>query len=239
MKYIISLVLLFVPLNNACAEFSDVFNATGRIWSYYKAKDAKTDTVFLKAACGTAVVYHADDKVFYMLTAGHVVEEKKNFKVNVNGEDKEIEFTRYSIGVEFFFDGYKTSPMHVKLLGINYKKNTTDDLSMLSVEKKYFKGKTSPTPIKLADENQPIFRQARIISCGCAKGSWPTAWQGHVVNFNPQTIKFTPGPHGGRSGSAIFSKDGTTIIGIIIWKGEDGTAISIKDIYRQMVNMRK
>jgi hypothetical protein len=70
-----------------------------------------------------------------------------------------------------------------------------------------------------------------IMSVGCAKGAWPTAWIGHANGYDQEShLLFTPPPQDGRSGSALFNESGE-IVGLIFARSNDdgiGLACSLQ-----------
>jgi len=236
MKIIITLIVLLVA-SPAFASIKEAMQATVRFSVYYKAEiEGKK---FQKRSGGSGVVYREDDDSLFLLTAAHILKEKKEFSIVEDGPKHE--FARTRIMVHLFTNGFSSPLVDAKLHWSQLNGSSVyNDMAMLSVEKKSLGRYPLPKPIPLADKDRTIKLNERIMSCGCPNMSWPTAWLGHVSEtpFSVDCFKFQPPPIGGRSGSAIFDNDGNYVVGILIWKarvdGGSGTAISPYGIHRQI-----
>lgn len=215
MKYLVAALMIF-SVNAADASIKNAMSSTCRINVVYTEHEEieqpdgdiitkKTD----KQAVASGVVYNEYEGRFWIITAGHVL-KKDNIK---------------KISAEFFFNGKATKPIVGRQDWVAYKKDTNMDLAIFSIPADGLDIK----PIPFADRDAVLKKDQTVFSCGCPEGGWPTAWMGHVVENYVYTFKFRPKPHAGRSGSGIFTEDGKSLLGIIIW--QDGTAVSIKGVY--------
>jgi hypothetical protein len=156
---------------------------------------------------GTGVVYAEDANYFYICSAGHVLRN--------NGiQDKTAK-------IGFFCEGRRSQLVDSEVLWTEYKANTSDDLGVIRLKKELVKG----LPIKVIpfdSERDPISVDSSITSWGCANGSWVTGWSGRVTSSNNNYIYFNPNPAVGRSGSPIFNKDSSKIVGIIVMQSTSG-----------------
>jgi hypothetical protein len=176
--------------------------------------------VICQATCkvnrATGVVFSQDEEDIWIITAGHCV-------VDDYGQKEEIK-------VRFYHTGFQSHPLDARILWHVYEENTTNDLAILKVSKKDFLEYPLPKPIPLGEADVKAKSREVVMSYGCAKASWPTGWKGCVVSVGTDRFKFHPPPLPGRSGSGIFNKEGTYILGIIIW--QDGTAVSLPHIHK-------
>jgi hypothetical protein len=187
---------------------------------------AGNDSV-LNIGSGTCV--KEDDKYFYILTNGHVVE---NYK---------------TVTVEFFKAGYKARGIRGEVIWQRYAEKTDVDFAIIRVNKSDF-GKYPPRVIPLAPKGYRIVSGNYIAAVGCPSARWAQAWEGHVLSIYSDRIIFTPPPIGGQSGSGIVvmikGKDNkwyTRIGAVLTWRIEEGQtaqggAIPISSLYALMEN---
>jgi len=235
MKLIFTLIVLLAS-STCFGSIQEAMQSTVRFYTYYEVDvDGKT---IKRRSGGSGVVYKEDDTHLFLLTAAHIMPEKKDMVVEKDGP--KIEFDRTKITAQFFTNGFSSPEIEAKLLWSHLRGSSIyNDMAELSVKKSDLGRYPLPKPIPLAEKTKGVRYKDRIMSCGCPNLSWPTAWFGHVSEtpFSVNVFKFIPPPIGGRSGSAIFNMDGTKVIGIIIWKSSGsggGTAISPYGIHRQL-----
>lgn len=198
----ISCALVLALANIAHAGFEEVIDATCSVNR------------------GSGVVFGQDQTHVWIISAAHCV---------LN--EKEVLEDTY---VRFFNTGKGSELMKAEVLWYKYSKGTTIDLAILKVEKKKFGSYPVPNPIPIASADKKVKTGDVVLSCGCPgknylDRNWPTAWKGHITSVSSRTFKFKPTPLPGRSGSGIFNKEGTHLIGIIIWR--DGTTVPLDKIY--------
>src|SRR6185369_17827982 len=121
---------------------------------------------------GSGFVFKEEKDDYLILTAGHVVHDKKDIKVR-------------------FFHGRAQSqafPVQVIKEVLDDKDDIENDLGVVRLTKKGY-NYDKPTVIKLGDkvdDKKPLF------NCGCALGSWPISWRGYTVDYPPDNLVFYP-----------------------------------------------
>lgn len=165
---------------------------------------------------GSGSVFLIEDGYVYVLTNAHVA-------------------TTIRMGLEFWSDGHLSS----KIFGSTVLRSVSRDVAVVAVEASVF-GRFLPTAIPLAPLETELYQGQAVFSVGCAKGSWATAWRGHVHGEpGDGRLAFNPTPALGRSGSAIYDADGEHIVGLLQAQRLDGLggnpiyglAIDIDTIY--------
>ena len=238
MRYLF-LSLVFVvsgQIEQATASPKEVMRATCRVYANYERHGDE------RRMAGTGIVVGETDKIFRILTAGHVIDDVEYFEVDARrGGKVDVEYKLKSVQVQFFTNGFPSELFAVHVVWKQHEVNKVKDLALITVDKKLFKHYPKPKPIPLASAKTVVGKNQRIFSCGCADARWPTLWMGHVRHIYKNRFEFHPDAISGRSGSAIFDEKCTKVIGIIIWKDTEdtdgGTAISISEIYKQIKNM--
>jgi hypothetical protein len=165
---------------------------------------------------GTGTIFHQDDEKVFIMTAAHVL----------NGEHSYLVVYFYGTGQASH--GMRATVEH-KAYGQGGK-----DIAIISIKKKSFNDHPIPKSIPIAKKGTITVGGQRLLSNGCPKLNWPSAWMGHFVKDLGDTFWFKPRPIPGRSGSAIFDDKGEHIIGIIIQYRSDGNgvAVSLEGIYK-------
>jgi len=207
--------------NPTFAPVGDVFDATCRIYSKSNIKDDPT-------VAGSGVVFKDDKTHFWIMTAGHVVLDKKGKK--------------RILSVDFFHSGFRSHKIKAEIMFSIYKPRynkkgkhlrSTNDLAIIKIKKIDLKKYPHPKPIPLAKKDYDPKAKDVIVSCGSADGAWSTAWRGHISEEFDGGFYFLPIPAPGRSGSGIFDKKSEKIIGILVMTSDtEGTAISHTKIYQ-------
>ena len=175
----------------------------------------------LKATCrvnrGTGVAFREEEKTIWILTAAHCI-------ANDDGQLHETY-------VQFFSNGYQSHKMKAVVAWHIYEsdQDIVRDLAVLKVKKADFKTYPLPKIMPLARKQTRVSKGNLVFSCGCPRSGWPTAWIGHLKHADERVIKVVPPPLPGRSGSAVYNKEGE-IVGIILRR--DGKSISHKEIYK-------
>ena len=168
---------------------ADIIDATCRV---------KKQTSQGRSGIGTGCVFHVQGGNAYVLTNYHVAGQ-------VGGQ----------VQVTFWRSGYRSVPATGRVVWAAYTRGAPRDISVVEVSLAQLGG-WAPAPVPLATED--IRPGDPIVSTGCSKGNWPSTWRGHVKSIRQGTLHFSPPPAGGRSGSAIFSADGQTIVGLLAWR---------------------
>lgn len=205
-----ALLVAFIWLlaySQSCADISDCIEATCRI----------SMKIGEESHVGTGTIFERRGDDYLILTNAHVVGTSK------------------TVQVEFWRMGYQTpkpargSVTHRWLIDGAHR-----DIAIVSVPAAYFGDYEPPTiPICPRDYKQ---QTRTVLSCGCARGSWPTAWRGHVTGTRDgASVEFTPSPANGRSGSALFDPTGSMIVGLVAWRDDEkgvGIAMHAGELYR-------
>jgi hypothetical protein len=76
-------------------------------------------------------------------------------------------------------------------------------------------GNRKPVPIPLANPQTVLAAGTPVFSVGCPGGSAPSLLKCRVLRHSPRELTFSPWPELGRSGSAIFTADGSQVVAVI------------------------
>lgn len=139
---------------------------------------------------GTGCVFSHHAGYVYILTNEHVV-----------GSAREVD-------CEFWQQGHLSR----KIRGVVTSTTTEADAAVIAIPLDSFGGAVPPA-VPLA--TRAMIPGETVISVGCAKGAWATTFIGHIKSDDGEEIQFIPPPANGRSGSAIFSSDGSCIVGLL------------------------
>jgi len=160
------------------------------------------------SGCAFAV---AEGKV-WVLTAAHVVESANQ------------------VACEFWHEGHISQPLAGQVAG----RDTAYDVATVVVPIQAFQG-VLPKTVPMAPPDFVVRPGATVTSAGCAHGAWATGVKGHALGYSGLNLHFAPPPADGRSGSAIFDRDGRYIVGVVSARttsGEiHGIASSIQAVY--------
>jgi hypothetical protein len=210
MKFLTSLILALALCVPASATMKDVVNATVRISPSQG-----------QGAMGTGCVTSVTDTDIYIITNAHVVGGKR------------------SVNIEFWRAGLKCNYKVPATLTFQRGPSDQIDVAIMKVSKRDTGG-WSPKPIPLADPSWQYADGQELLSAGCARGAWPTAWSGHAVGLDRQGhLVFEPIPAQGRSGSAITDAAGERIVALLFAKdpegrGKYGYAVTIHRLAREL-----
>ncbi len=200
---VVVMLLAAVVLLSARYATGDVLDATVRIFDQGGGPR------------GTGTVFADSGGKLYISTCEHVVEGQS------------------SLSAEFYRDGYasKKIPARIVLRG----RRRGADGAVLTVPRSAFGQRGPPRPIPWAKAGTVVQKGDTILSVGCANGAWATLFRGHVTEVSRKEglIYFIPAPAGGRSGSAIFNKDGSEILGILFARvgGDTGGIATSVDVF--------
>lgn len=162
---------------------------------------------------GSGVVFEHSQETVFVLTCAHVVKRSR------------------TIRCEFWGNGEARKPVTGYV--VSRVENDTVDAAVVAISDDQFNG-VIPTVIPIAPRGTVIPAGATVMSVGCARGAWPTAWRGKILRSQYGDLRFWPVPADGRSGAAIFSADGSKIIGLIrarTMNGREGIACPLRAIY--------
>lgn len=169
---------------------------------------------------GTGCVFAVQDGLVYLLTAGHVVADAAE------------------VTCEFWHDGHQSIPLKARVLA----RAGRVDAAVCVIEVNRFGG-LLPKPIPPSPVGFTLQPGDTLLSAGCARGAWATAWKGHLVTQQGGELWFQPPPAGGRSGSAVLDASGKYIVGVLVGRLEEGdqaigVAVSTDEIRRGLIGIR-
>lgn len=160
---------------------------------------------------GTGVVFERSDGFVYVLTNAHVVGRSP------------------SVRCEFWRHGHQSVPLQGRVIA----RSDAADAAIVAVPESAFGG-VLPAVVPLASRDYTLKAGQTVTSVGCSRGTWPTAWKGHVLGYADGDVHFVPPPAEGRSGSAVFDVDGERIVALIRARTIDdrrGIASSVQAVY--------
>jgi hypothetical protein len=165
---------------------------------------------------GTGCVFDRKGDSYLIITNNHVAGKKGN-----------------AVDVEFWAKGYQGKKVKGQVVQAWRNEQGHCDMDIVSVPC----SSISPvqiTPIPLAPRGSHAPTPS-IVSVGCPKAAWPSAWQGHITSARGRgAVEFTPPPQNGRSGSAICDETGEHVIGLLGWRDDSkgvGIAMHLEAIY--------
>lgn len=163
---------------------------------------------------GTGCAFAKDEAHYYVLTNAHVVD-----LANV-------------VRCQFWNHGAPAGEVAGRVLF--REESGPRDVAVVAVPRASVAWSVPVVPL-----GQPDYQfGSAIASVGCARGQWPTAWQGYVTTVDASAVEFMPAPADGRSGSAILDHAAERIVGLIAWRtGSVGRAISLPEIYAALQNV--
>jgi len=169
---------------------------------------------------GTGCVFAIEDDLVYLMTAAHVVERASE------------------VTCEFWRAGHRSIPLTARV----FARAGNIDAAICVIEVRRFGG-LLPRPIQPSPVGFMLQQGDTLLSAGCARGAWATAWKGHLVARHGGELWFQPPPAGGRSGSAVLDASGKYIVGILVGRLEEGDqavgiAVSTDEIRRGLLGMK-
>jgi len=135
-----------------------------------------------------------------------------------------------TVRCEFWRHGHLSRPLAGRVIGYSY----AADAAIVAVPESAFGG-LLPAVVPVAGPDCVLRPGQTVVSVGCANGTWPTGWKGHVVCYEGGGLRFVPPPADGRSGSAVFDAEGKKIVGLIRARDDEkgqGIATSVQALYR-------
>ncbi len=170
--------------------------------------------------CGTGVVFEQNQKHIYILTNAHVVD------------------TTHNASCTFWCGGHESLPIAGQVI-LNTAAQGVD-AAVIAVSTSNFE--TLPLCIPIAPQDTLLTEGQTIASAGCAKGSWPTLFRGHVIGATEAgEIRFSPAPMEGRSGSPLTDANGVKVVGLVRARTDsgEGLAVSLPQLYTAMQKTTK
>ncbi|HUT11795.1 MAG TPA: serine protease [Thermoguttaceae bacterium] len=161
---------------------------------------------------GTGCAFERSQGYVYVLTCAHVA-------------------TGDTVQCEFWRAGHQSTPLPGRVV----QRVPAVDAAIVAVREDAFGG-VLPATIPMADRSRVMQTGETVTSVGCAQGAWSTGWKGHVLGYGRDdgSLRFTPVPANGRSGSAVFDVEGTMIVGLLRARTVDdaqGIATSIQQLH--------
>ena len=133
-----------------------------------------------------------------------------------------------SLKIDFFDNGFITDPNEPASASASYLGNGLD-VSVTEVSKADLAADQPVIP--LAEPGYEPEPGETVIMIGCSDGRWPRARVGHVEKVEGGRIYYLPTSIGGDSGSAVFNRDCTKVIGLTTWSnGRQGIAQTVDSI---------
>lgn len=174
----------------------------------------------------TAFCIDEDDKNYYILSAGHTIDESHKLAKRYNIEDTT------SFNLTFNHNGTEKKISNAaKLIRYEYVISTTNDFSLLKFSKKILDDYKPLSVLKISDNIDDVSPGNVIWGYGYPDGGWPTALKGTILEQNAirsaESIRFFPPARPGRSGSPILNYDLRRVVGMTILSSrrlnEDGS----------------
>lgn len=193
---------------------------------------------FLDAACrvrsqydglGSGMVIAIREGNVYVLTARHVLDQS-----NERGQVTRHCRVGDAVSCDLWRSGHKSAPVRGAVVGVAQG----IDAAFLALPQAAFGG-VLPAYVPLAGPELLVSPGDTLMSIGCSRGTWATAFRGHALGYSQDgsMLYFTPAPANGRSGSALLSADGSCVVGVITVRREpegepmSGGAVSTRSIY--------
>jgi thiol-disulfide isomerase/thioredoxin len=206
MRHLLALLALLLP-SLSYAGMEDCYKATCRI----------------STGGGTGCVYAHENGQYFVLTNAHVAGTQPGRRMRC---------------LFNLLDGWERPVTGTVVFGkiLPLQQGYYRDLAVISIpDAEFERAGFRPSVIPFSSSRRTIQQGETITSVGCPGGELNSWWVGHVTQAGDPRFTFTPDPVGGRSGSAIFNRDGTEIIGLLAWGGGgQGVAQTVAEIYRAM-----
>jgi hypothetical protein len=154
-----------------------------------------TVRVSVQGGTGTGTVFREDDQFYYILTNAHVA-------------------TNQEVGLEFTKDHYPSPRFKGSL--VTRVMRSGIDVAVVRIAKSALPtGLTLPV-IPLATPEQ-VTSELFLVTSGCQAGERPSVQLTLTTRTTNGLIYYLPTSRPGRSGSALISRDGKTIQGLVAW----------------------
>lgn len=154
-----------------------------------------TVRVSVSGGTGTGTIFREDDQYYYVLTNAHVA-------------------TNQEVGLEFTKDHYPSPRFKGSL--VTRVMRSGIDVAVVRIAKSALpQGMTLPV-IPLATPEQ-VTSELFLVTSGCQAGERPSVQLTLTTRTTNGLIYYLPTSRPGRSGSALISRDGKTIQGLVAW----------------------
>lgn len=166
-----------------------------------KLREATCRVTNTSGGAGSGCVISADAAALYVLTNRHVVGDRG-----------------LSVSVEFWSGGRHTERLNGTVVMAS-RKTDAHDVALVRVMREDIPSGFAPEPIPLWEPGRKMDWSEPFLCAGCAAGRWPTVFEGRATKQPASNlVQFAPRPAGGRSGSALVSRDGARVIGLLAWR---------------------
>ena len=143
---------------------------------------------------GTGVVIAEDKENYYILTAGHVAQKfESDIKVIFYEEAEEM------VDAEVLFS---------KAPSIKELKTNHEDLAIIRIKKENLSRSLKPIPLG-------THWGRNVFTIGCSNGEIPSIIYGKIFKYNNGEFNIDFSPGHGRSGSGVFNKNATKVLGLV------------------------
>ena len=161
-----------------------------------------TVRVSVSGGTGTGTIYKEDDLYYYILTNAHVATASK-------------------VGLEFTKNHYP-SPRYAGEVVFRVLRSGVDVASVRVAKSSLPAGINLPV-IPLATQEQ-VSKELLLVTSGCQAGERPSIQNTVTTRDTANLIYYLPTSRPGRSGSALISRDGKTIQGLVAWMTDRGAS---------------
>lgn len=176
-----------------------------------------TVRVSVSGGTGTGTIYKEDDLYYYILTNAHVA-------------------TANRVGLEFTKNHYP-SPRYQGEVVFRVLRSGVDVASVRVAKSSLPAGINLPV-IPLATAEQ-VSKELLLVTSGCQAGERPSVQNTVTTRDTANLIYYLPTSRPGRSGSALISRDGKTIQGLVAWmtdRGPSSEGLAMKvDVIRPLL----
>ena len=159
-----------------------------------------TVRVSVSGGTGTGTIFKEDDKFYYILTNAHVA-------------------TANRVGLEFTKNHYP-SPRYQGEVTFRVLRSGVD-VAVVRVAKSALPAGINLPVIPLASSDE-VVKELFLVTSGCQAGERPSIQNTITTRDTNNLIYYLPTSRPGRSGSALVSRDGKTIQGLVAWMTDQG-----------------
>lgn len=176
-----------------------------------------TVRVSVSGGTGTGTIFKEDAQFYYILTNAHVA-------------------TANRVGLEFTKNHYP-SPRYQGEVTYRVLRSGVD-VAVVRVAKSALPAGIDLPVIPLAKSNE-VVKELFLVTSGCQAGERPSIQNTITTRDTNNLIYYLPTSRPGRSGSALVSRDGKTIQGLVAWmtdRGPSSEGLAMKvDVIRPLI----
>lgn len=154
-----------------------------------------TVRVSVQGGTGTGTIFREDEQYYYVLTNAHVA-------------------TNQEVGLEFTKDHYPSPRFKGSLVSRVMRSGI--DVAVVRIAKNALPSGLTLPVIPLATPEQ-VTSELFLVTSGCQAGERPSVQLTLTTRSTNGLIYYLPTSRPGRSGSALISRDGKTIQGLVAW----------------------